>query len=178
MTAGIIARFRTMAIARSLGAGRARPRLASSRRLLATVLVVLVALAHRLPADDRAGRLAAAAAGLLVLAAVAVERALASALGLAANSVETASNTPMFLTLLPFLGSGFVPDGVDAGPAPRGSPRTSRSRRSPRRCAACSSARRSGTAGCVAVAWCVGIAVLGLLWARRLYERLPVRAGA
>ena len=34
---------------------------------------------------------------------------LATALGLAAKSVETASNTPMFLTLLPFLGSGFVP---------------------------------------------------------------------
>ena len=34
---------------------------------------------------------------------------LAVALGLAAKSVETASNTPMFLILLPFLGSGFVP---------------------------------------------------------------------
>jgi ABC-2 type transport system permease protein len=34
---------------------------------------------------------------------------VATALGLAAKSVETASNTPMFLTLLPFLGSGFVP---------------------------------------------------------------------
>jgi ABC-2 type transport system permease protein len=33
---------------------------------------------------------------------------LATALGLAAKSVETASNTPMFLTFLPFLGSGFV----------------------------------------------------------------------
>ena len=32
----------------------------------------------------------------------------AVALGLAAKSVETASNTPMVLTLLPFLGSGFV----------------------------------------------------------------------
>jgi ABC-2 type transport system permease protein len=34
---------------------------------------------------------------------------LATALGLAAKSVETASNSPMFLTLLVFLGSGFVP---------------------------------------------------------------------
>ena len=34
---------------------------------------------------------------------------LSVALGLAAKTVETASNTPMFLTLLPFLGSGFVP---------------------------------------------------------------------
>ena len=36
----------------------------------------------------------------------------ATALGLAAKSVETASNTPMFLTLLPFLGSGVVPTGT------------------------------------------------------------------
>lgn len=34
---------------------------------------------------------------------------LSTALGLAAKTVETASNTPMVLTLLPFLGSGFVP---------------------------------------------------------------------
>ena len=34
---------------------------------------------------------------------------LTVALGISADSVETASNTPMFLILLPFLGSGFVP---------------------------------------------------------------------
>ena len=34
---------------------------------------------------------------------------LTVALGLASDSVETASNTPMFLVLMPFLGSGFVP---------------------------------------------------------------------
>ena len=46
--------------------------------------------------------------GLLTLFAVALIW-LATALGLAARSVETGSNTPMFLTFLPFLGSGFVP---------------------------------------------------------------------
>jgi ABC-2 type transport system permease protein len=41
---------------------------------------------------------------------------LSVALGLAAKSVESASNTPMFLMLLPFLGSGFVPtDGMPVG---------------------------------------------------------------
>jgi ABC-2 type transport system permease protein len=34
---------------------------------------------------------------------------LGVALGISASSVETASNTPMPLMLLPFLGSGFVP---------------------------------------------------------------------
>ncbi len=48
-----------------------------------------------------------AAIGVLALFAFALIW-LATALGLAAKSVETASNTPMFLTLLPFLGSGFV----------------------------------------------------------------------
>ena len=36
---------------------------------------------------------------------------LAVALGMASGSVETASNTPMFLILLPFMSSGFVPTG-------------------------------------------------------------------
>ncbi|MEU5790625.1 ABC transporter permease [Micromonospora purpureochromogenes] len=41
---------------------------------------------------------------------------LSVALGLVSDSVETASNLPMFLILLPFLGSGFVPtDTMPAG---------------------------------------------------------------
>ena len=49
-----------------------------------------------------------AAVGVLTLFAFALVW-LSAALGLAAKTVETASNTPMVLTLLPFLGSGFVP---------------------------------------------------------------------
>ena len=45
-----------------------------------------------------------------------------------ANSVETASNLPMFLILLLFLSSGFVPTDSMPGPL-AGSPSTSRSRR-------------------------------------------------
>src|SRR5215831_20759975 len=48
-----------------------------------------------------------AAAGVLALFAFALIW-LSAALGLAAKSVETASNTPMFLTLLPLLSSAFV----------------------------------------------------------------------
>ena len=50
-----------------------------------------------------------AIAGLLLLATVGLTWT-AVALGLKAKSVETASNTPMIFTLLPFLGSGFVPN--------------------------------------------------------------------
>jgi ABC-2 type transport system permease protein len=32
-----------------------------------------------------------------------------------------------------------------------------------------------GNSGIIAVAWCAGIALLGYLWARRLYIRRPVR---
>lgn len=52
-----------------------------------------------------------AAAGLLALLALALIW-LAVAFGLIAKSVETVSNLPIFLMLLPFFGSGFVPEGL------------------------------------------------------------------
>ena len=69
------------------------------------VVAVAVAVGFRPSADALAWF---AAVGIILLFAFALVW-LATALGLAAKSVETASNTPMFLTLLPFLGSGFVP---------------------------------------------------------------------
>jgi ABC-2 type transport system permease protein len=33
-----------------------------------------------------------------------------------------------------------------------------------------------GDSGWIAVAWCVAISVVGYLWARRLYDKNPVRA--
>ena len=56
-----------------------------------------------------------AAIGLLGLTALAVSW-LSVAMGMAANSVETASNTPMISVLLPFLSSAFVP--TESMPAP------------------------------------------------------------
>ena len=49
-----------------------------------------------------------AAAGILALAALAISW-LSVGMGLSTTSVETASNLPMILLLLPFLSSGFVP---------------------------------------------------------------------
>ena len=46
--------------------------------------------------------------GLLAVASIALIW-LAVALGMVTNSVEAASNLPMPLILLPFIGSGFVP---------------------------------------------------------------------
>jgi len=106
MTSGITDRFRTMAIARaSVLAGHVLASFIQAMVSIAIVLVVAVALGFR-PTGDPLRWLGAI--GVLALFAFALIW-LATALGLAAKSVETASNTPMFLTLLPFLGSGFVP---------------------------------------------------------------------
>ena len=88
------------------------------------------------------------------------------------DSVETASNLPMFLLLLPFLSSGFVP--TDSMPGPLawfaehqpftpiietirglllGTPMVERDR------------RRGLVPSCSRV--------VGYLWSRRLYERMP-----
>ncbi len=173
MTQGIIARFRTMAIARSaVLVGH----IAASviQTILATAIVVVVALV--IGFRPQTGPIAwLGAAGLLVLAATAV-CAVSVALGLAANSVETASNSPMVFTLLPFLGSGFVP--TSSMPEPlrwfaEHQPFT----------AIIETFRGliTGTAigsdGAVAIAWCVGLSAAGYLWARRLYERTPRTVG-
>jgi hypothetical protein len=78
---------------------------------LAIVLGVALAIGYRPTAGPAVW---VAAAGVLLLFALVC---LSAAFGLAAKSVETASNTPMFLTLLPLLSSGFVPTGHDAGRA-------------------------------------------------------------
>jgi ABC-2 type transport system permease protein len=105
MTQGIIDRFRTMAIARgAVLTGHVIGTLLQTLAVLVLVAGVSLVMGFR-PA---AGPLAwLAAAGVLMLFAFALIW-LSTALGLAAKSVETASNTPMFLTLLPFLSGGFV----------------------------------------------------------------------
>ena len=172
MTQGIIARFRTMAIARgSVLLGHVLGSVVQAA--LATVIVVVVALVIGFrPTTGPASW--AAAGGLLVLTAFAVAW-LSVALGLVTDSVETASNLPMILTFLPFLSSGFVPTASMPGPLAwfsehqpftpiietlrgllLGAP--------------------IGNSGLLAVAWCLVISAVGFLWARRLYERVPVRA--
>ena len=99
---------------------------------------------------------------------------LSVALGMVSKSVETASNLPMLLMLLPFLGSGFVPtDSMPAGlrwfaeyqpftpiietlrGLLMGTP--------------------IGNSGILAVAWCAAIGLAGYLWAKRLFNRDPTR---
>jgi ABC-2 type transport system permease protein len=106
MTGGIIDRFRTMAISR--GAVLTGHVIGSLLQTLAVLVLVLgIALAIGFRSDANALEWLATA-GVLALFAFALIW-LSAALGMAAKSVETASNTPMFLTLLPFLSSAFVP---------------------------------------------------------------------
>jgi ABC-2 type transport system permease protein len=94
---------------------------------------------------------------------------LATALGLAAKSVETASNTPMFLTLLPFLGSGFVPSSsMPAGLRQFANyqpftPVTETVR-------GLLTGTHVGMNALGAIAWIAAIGVFSYLWAMRLYH--------
>ena len=108
MTRGIMARFRTMSISKaSVLTGHVIGTLMQTAMGLAVVLGVALAVGFR----PSAGPLDwLAVIGLLLLVTVALTW-MAVALGLKAKSVETASNTPLIFTLLPFLGSGFVPNG-------------------------------------------------------------------
>ena len=134
MTEGIIARFKTM---RSWRPAVLAGHVLGSLFLAAVSLGVLVAVALLVGYHSAAGPLRwLAALGLLVLLTIALTW-LTVALDLNAKSVETASNIPMFLILLPLLGSGFVP--VASMPAGlRWSLRTSPLPRSPTPCGACS----------------------------------------
>ncbi len=167
MTSGIIDRFRTMAIARAaVLTGHVVASLIQTLASIAVVLGVAIALGFRPTADPLHWLAAIGVIGLFAFALI----WLATALGLAAKSVETASNTPMFLTLLPFLGSGFVPTAT----MPAGlrqfaayqpfTPVTETLR-------GLLTGTHVGTHAIVAIAWSVGIAVASYLWATHLYTR-------
>lgn len=167
-TSGIMARFKTMAI--SSGSVLGGPVLGTVVQAFAAVALVLgiaVALGYR-PGAGPVGWLGLAA---LVALTTGATGWLCVALGLAARSVETASNTPMLLTALPFLGSGFVPVGTMPGPVrwfAQYQPftpviETTRGLLAGTRLDAGTTAQ--------AVGWCVVVGVAGYAWARALYRR-------
>jgi ABC-2 type transport system permease protein len=167
MTGGIIDRFRTMAIARaSVLTGHV---LGSLIQTLAAV-AVLIGVALGLGFRTTSGPLAwLASIGVLALFAFALIW-LAVALGLAAKSVETASNTPMILFLLVFLSSAFVrtqsmPGGLrQFAEYQPFSPVVDTMRGLLTNAAV-------GDHAIAAIAWSVSIALASYLWAIRLYNR-------
>ncbi len=167
MTGGIIDRFRTMAIARaSVLTGHV---IGSLIQALAG-MVILMGVAFALGFHAHAGVLDwFAAVGMLALFAFALIW-LAVALGLAAKSVETASNTPMILILLPFLSSCFVPTGT-MPPGLRQFAEWQPFTPAADTVRGLLSGAAVGDHAIAAIAWSIGIAVVSYLWAMRLYER-------
>ncbi len=169
MTTGIIARFRTMDIARvSVLTGHV---LGAVIRTGAAVVVV-TAFAFLLGFRSDAGPLGwLGVVGLLMLIAFALTW-LTVGMGLAADSVETASNTPLFLVMLPFVSSGFVPtDAMPVGLRQFAdhqpfTPMIDTVR-------ALVTGSPAGADLWLAIGWCVLISLAGYLWSRRLFNRVP-----
>jgi ABC-2 type transport system permease protein len=167
MTGGIIDRFRTMAIARAS---------VLTGHVLGTLIQVLTGLAIVIGAAFGLGFRSAAepiewlaALGVLTLFAFALIW-LAVALGLAAKSVETASNTPMILFLLLFLSSAFVStrtmlNGMRQFAEYQPFSPVADTVRGLLTNAAV------GDRALSAIAWSCGIASVGYFWANRLYDR-------
>jgi ABC-2 type transport system permease protein len=169
MTEGIIARFRTMAVARSsVLTGHVVG--ATIQTLIGVVVVTGGALAVGFRPHANVAEWFAAL-GVVLLLTLAVTW-LCVGLGLSAKSVETASNSPMFLILLPFLGSGFVPtDSLPAGVRwfaeyEPFTPVTETLR-------GLLTGTRIGDNLVITLAWCLVVAALSYVWSRRLYEREP-----
>jgi ABC-2 type transport system permease protein len=170
MTGGIVARFRTMSISRaSVLTGHVLGSMVQAVLAIGLVLAVAVLLGFRPSAGPMEWL---GAIGLLAIASFALIW-LAVALGMVTDSVESASNLPMPLILLPFLGSAFVP--TDSMPGPLKlfaeyqpfTPIIETLR-------GLLTGTSFGNDGILAVAWCVGIAAVSYLWAMRLYEQHSV----
>ena len=106
MTEGITARFRTMAISRgAVLAGHVLGNTIQAVIAVALVLGVGLLVGFRPTATPIEWL---AAAGIIVLISFALSW-IGVGMGMQSKTVETASNLPLILTVLPLLGSGFVP---------------------------------------------------------------------
>jgi ABC-2 type transport system permease protein len=167
MTGGIVARFRTMPIARvSVLAGHVGG--AVIQTVLGMVAVTAIALLTGFRATTSAADWLAAAA-ILILFAFALTW-LSVALGLAAKSVESASNAPTPLIILAFLGSGFV--------LTRSMPTAIRWFAEYQPFTPVINTVRGlliggpiGHNAVIAIAWCLVITLGSYLWARKLFNR-------
>jgi ABC-2 type transport system permease protein len=171
MTEGIVARFRTMAIFRpSVLTGHVFGSMIQTMLTLVVVTGVALLIGFRPNASPVEWLATVAVLAMITLALT----WLCVAFGLVSKTVEAASNLPTPLVFLPFLGSGFVPTesmpvglrwfaeyqpftpviqtvrGLLLGTA-------------------------IGNSAVIAVAWCAGITLVSYLWARRLYNRDPIR---
>ncbi|MEU9254952.1 ABC transporter permease [Streptomyces sp. NPDC048270] len=170
MTEGIIARFRTMAIHRgSVLIGHV---VGSVLQCVMSVLLVgAVAVAIGFRSVDATAVEWLLAVGLLALVSLALTW-IAVGMGLSSPNAEAASNNAMPLMVLPLISSAFVPVEAMPGwfqPIAEYQPFTP----------AIETLRglllgtEIGHNGWLAVAWCLGLALLGYLWSTSLFGRDP-----
>ncbi|MFJ4466990.1 ABC transporter permease [Streptomyces sp. NPDC089424] len=170
MTEGIIARFRTMAIHRaSVLVGHVVGSVLQC--VMSVVLVGAVAVAIGFRSSGATALEWLLAVGLLTLVSLALTW-IAVGMGLSSPNAEAASNNALPLMILPLLSSAFVPVDAMPGwfqPVAEYQPFTP----------AIETLRglllgsEIGNSGWLAVAWCVGLAVLGYVWSTSLFARDP-----
>ncbi|MGW3521820.1 ABC transporter permease [Streptomyces hydrogenans] len=170
MSEGIIARFRTMAIHRpSILVGHV---VGSVLQCLMSVLLVgAVAVAIGFRSTDATALEWLAAFGLTALIALALTW-IAVGMGLVSPNAEAASNNALPLVVLPLISSAFVPIDAMPGwfqPIAEYQPFTP----------AIETLRglllgtEIGHNGWLAVAWCLGLTVLGYVWSKATFDRDP-----
>ncbi|MFB7380472.1 ABC transporter permease [Kitasatospora purpeofusca] len=170
MTEGIVARFRTMAIHRgSVLTGHVVGSVLQA--VLSVVLVGAVGVAIGFRSTDATVLEWFAAFGLLTLFALALTW-IAVGMGMVSPSAEAASNNALPLIFLPLVSSAFVPLDAMPGwfrPIAEYQPFTP----------AIETLRGLllgtgiGHNGWLAVAWCLGLTVLGHRWSKRVFDRDP-----
>ncbi|MFD6074843.1 ABC transporter permease [Streptomyces hydrogenans] len=170
MSEGIIARFRTMAIHRpSILVGHVVGSVLQS--VASVVLVGAVGVAIGFRSTDATAVEWLAAFGLLALFALALTW-IAVGMGLVSPNAEAASNNALPLIFLPLISSTFVPIDAMPGwfqPIAEYQPFTP----------AIETLRglllgtEIGHNGWLAVAWCLGLTVLGYFWSNKTFGRDP-----
>jgi ABC-2 type transport system permease protein len=167
MTKGIVSRFRTMAISRaSLLTGHVVGNLVCTMVSIVLVIGVALLVGFRPTATPVEW---VAVFGLLALLTLALTW-VAMALGLVAKNPEGASNVVLPLTLLPLIGSTFVPTD-SMTPAVRVFAEYQPFTPINETLRGLLMGTPIGASGAIAVGWCVVLTVLGYLWAKRLFNR-------
>lgn len=171
MTEGIINRFRTMSISRSsVLTGHVLGSVIQVSAVLVLVTGVSLAIGFR---PDASPLEWIAALGLLLFLSFGLAW-LSAAMGMGAKTVEAASNAPLPLTFLPFLGSAIVtPDSMSTGLrwfaeyqpfTPINETLRGLLLNTP-----------IGNDAWLALAWCAGLALVGYLWSRSVFNRETTR---
>ncbi|MEV7201957.1 ABC transporter permease [Streptomyces griseoluteus] len=171
MTEGIINRFRTMNITRSsFMTGHVIGSVMQTMVSLVLVIGVALALGFR---PDATPLEWLAAAGFLAAIAFAVTW-LSVALGLISKTVESASNKPLLVQFLPFLGSAFVP-AESMSPGLRWFAEHQPFTPMIETLRGLLTGSAIGNDGWISLAWCAGITLVGYLWSRSLFNSTTKR---